>query len=322
MGVRRTLEPILDLLDHGLRLYRRGFAPLLTLAGLAALPIGLVAVGLVLAADWLTAGFGSFVLSAVLIAGLPLTLYVMGALSRAALMVADGEPVSLRRALAIGPLRAAGMGCYGMLVSAGASIAVSIVTTVCLCGAYMVAALVIGISVAGFSVGGAAGDAAAGFLISVTVLALLLVYVASLVINGAIYGSVVFAVQPFVHERTRFGQSIGRSIDLLIFRFGQNLLIFLCASLVFGAAALAATLAIGVLIPGPILFLLGTDSVVARAITAAAWVGGVSAAVPLLPIWMALLYRQRVVAREGADLAARITPAAPADLPGDAAPVA
>jgi hypothetical protein len=99
---------------------------------------------------------------------------------------------------------------------------------------------------------------------------------------------------------------VGRSFDLLFFRFGQNLLAFLCASLVFGAAALAITLAIGVLLPLPALFLLGAESLVARAITAAAWVAGLAAALPLLPIWMALLYRRQAAAREGADLAARL----------------
>ena len=34
--MRQTIEPILDLLDEGLRLYRRSFAPLLLLASLAA----------------------------------------------------------------------------------------------------------------------------------------------------------------------------------------------------------------------------------------------------------------------------------------------
>jgi uncharacterized RDD family membrane protein YckC len=95
------------------------------------------------------------------------------------------------------------------------------------------------------------------------------------------------------------------------FRFGQNLLIFLCASLVFSAAVLAATLAIGVLVPLPVFFLLGTESTVAQAITAAAWVTGLSAALPLLPIWMALLYRRRRADRDGADLAAQLAALSP-----------
>ena len=126
-------------------------------------------------------------------------------------------------------------------------------------------------------------------------------------------GSVVYALQPLVHEGGRLGAGIRRSIDLLQYRFGHNLLAFICASLVFSAAALAATIAIGALIPLPALFLLGAESNVARAITAAAWVTGLSAAVPLLPIWMALLYRRRAAAREGDELAARIAALRPAE---------
>lgn len=312
--MRQTLDPILDMLDEGLRLYRRAFAPLLILAAAAAIPLGLVAVALVLAVDWLSTGFGGLLLSAVLFAGLPLSLYVMGALSRAALMAADGEPVHLRRSLGIGPLRVLGMGCYGTIFAFGASIAVSAISTACICIAYAFAVAVIGVAVSVGSLGGAAGSTAAGFFIAVAVVAFLAIYAASLVLNGAIYGSVVYVLQPLVHERTGIGEAISRSLDLLTFRLGQNLLFFLCASLVFGAAALAATVAIGVLLPLPALFLLGAESTVARAITAAAWVCGISAAVPLLPIWMALLYRRRAEAREGADLAVRVALlAAPAE---------
>lgn len=304
--MRQTVDPILDMLDEGLRLYRRAFAPLLILAAGAAIPIGLVLVALVLAADWLSSGFGGLLLSAVLFAGLPLSLYVMGALSRAALMAADGEPVRLRRALAFRPLRVLGMGCYGTIFSFAASVAVSAVSTACICIAYALVIAVVGVAISLGSLGGSAGGAAAGFFVTVAVVAFLAIYAAGLVLNGAIYGSVVYVLQPFCHEQTRVGEAIGRSLDLLTFRLGQNLLFFVFASLVFGAAALAATLAIGVLAPLPALFLLGAESTVARAITAAAWVCGVSAAVPLLPIWMALLYRRRVAARDGADLAERV----------------
>jgi hypothetical protein len=302
--MRRQLEPIMDLLDEGLRLYRRSFAPLLILASLAALPIGLTVVAWIMAADWLASGFGSLLVTGTLLAALPLSLYVMGALSRAALMAADGGPVQLRRALAIGPLRVLGMGCYGTLFSLAASVAVSTLSTVCICGAYIVVVALVGVAASVGFAGGAAGSAAAGLLIAVGVIAFLIIYAASLVVNGAIYGSVVFALQPFVHERTGLGAAIRQSLDLLVYRLGQNLLVFLCASLVFGVVALAATLAIGVLVPLPALFLLGTDSNLARAITAAAWVAGVSAAVPLLPIWMALLYRRRRAARAGEELVA------------------
>lgn len=304
--MRATLGPILDLLDEGLRLYRRAFAPLMILAALAGVPLGLVVVALVIAADWLASGVGAFLVVAVLLIGLPVGLYITGALSRAAAMAADGSGVSLRAALQIGPLRVLGMGCYGTLFSLVASVAVGAVTTVCVCGAYVVVVAVVGAAISLGELGGVAGGAVAGFFAAVGVILFLLIYGLSLVINGAIYGSVVFVLQPFVHEGTRLGPAVRRSLDLLTFRLGHNLLTFLCASLVFSAAALALTVAVGVLVPLPALFLLGAESTVAQAISGAAWVAGISLALPLLPIWMALLYRRQVVAREGADLAERL----------------
>jgi hypothetical protein len=320
--MQTTLEPILELLDEGLRLYRRSFAPLLVLASLLALPLGLAAAALVISADWLASGFGGLVATLALVAGLPLSLYVMGALSRAALMAADGGPVRLRAALAIGPLRVAGMGCYGTLFSIAASVAVSAVTTACVCGAYLAAAAIIGAAMAFGTASNPAATAMTGFLAVVGVLVFFAIYAASLVLNGAIYSSVIYALQPFVHERARLGATIGRSFELLGFRLGQNLLAFLGASLVFGAGAIAATLAIGVLAPLPALFLLGAESLVARAITAAAWVCGVSAAIPLLPIWMALLYRRRAAARQGADLEAQLDALAAGEPEAAALPAA
>lgn len=300
----QTFTPIMELLDEGVSLYRRGFTRLLLLAMIAAAPVGLVAAALFLAADWLESGLGALLLLASLVGGLPLSLYVMGALSRAASMAADGEPVSVRRALAIGPLRVAGMGCYGTIFMMAASIAVSTLSTGCICIGY----LLVGVSsvafAATFEAGGALGGAAAALAIAVSVIAFLGLYAASLVLNGAVYGSAVYAMQPFVQERARFGATVQRSLDMLGYRLGQNLLTFICASLVFGAAALAATLAIGLLAPLPALFLLGPESPVARAIAAAAWVIGVAAAAPLLPIWMALLFRRRRAERDGEELRA------------------
>lgn len=309
-NLRAALEPTLELLDTGVRLYRRNFPRLLLLAALAALPLGAVA-ALGFAASWLASGLGVLLLLPVSLLALPLSLYVMGALSRAAALAARGAPLSLRDALAIGPLKVLGMGCYGTLFALVAGGAVSILSSGCFCIVYFfgIAGLAAVDSVG--SLAGAAGEVAVGVLAVAAVIALLVIYVAGLVLNGAVYGSVIYALQPFVHEPLPLRAAMRRSIDLTGYRFGQNLLAFLCASLVFGAAALAATVALGVLIPLPVLFLLGTESPLAQGITVAALVAGASAAVPLLPIWMALLYQQRLAAWRGDDLAARIAALAP-----------
>ncbi|NTU86158.1 MAG: hypothetical protein HGA45_43660 [Chloroflexales bacterium] len=304
--MRQTFGPILDILDEGLRLYRRGFSRFVLLAAIAAVPIGLAAAAVFVAYDWLATGVGLAVALIAFVGGTPLSLYVMGALSRAAAMAMLNQQVSLRQALAIGPLRILGMGCYGSLFLLVASTAVSLVSTACFCVAYMFIGAGMFAFTAGFAQAGSLGEAAAGIALGLSVIALLAVYAASLVVNGAVYGSTVYAVQPFVQDQLRLGATMRRSLDLIGYRMGENLLAFLSASLVFGAAALASTLAIGVLMPLPALFLLGGESPVARAITAAAWVAGVAVAAPLLPIWMALLYQRRRAARDGEDLAERI----------------
>ncbi len=312
-ALRAALESTLELLDTGVRLYRRNFPRLLLLAILAALPLGATA-ALGFAAGWLASGLGALLLLPVSLLALPLSLYVMGALSRAAAMAAQGAPLNLRQALAIGPLRVLGMGCYGTLFTLVAGAAVSMLSSGCLCIVYIFGIASVAAAASVGSLAGVAGEVAVGVLAIVAVIALLVIYVAGLILNGAVYGSVVYALQPFVHEPLPLRAAVRRSLDLTGYRFGQNLLAFLCAGLVFGAAALATTVALGVLIPLPALFLLGTESPLAQGITVAAVVAGVSATVPLLPIWMALLYQQRLAAWRGDDLATQIAALAPETL--------
>ncbi|MCX7791358.1 MAG: hypothetical protein N2378_12015, partial [Chloroflexaceae bacterium] len=227
---------------------------------------------------------------------LPLGLYVMGAVSRAAVMAANGEAVTLRGALALGPLRVLGMGCYGTLFVLVAASVVSMISSVCFCVAYVFGFASVAVFSSASAAGGTAGEAVSAAGIVAVIVGVVLIYAATLVLNGAAYSSTIFALQPFAHERMPMGQAIRHSLDLTFYRFGENILVFLCASLVFGAIALAATLAIGVLAPLPVLFLLGAESLAARAITAAVWVGALNVALPVLPIWMALLYRRRLAA--------------------------
>ncbi len=311
MGTRKrplrvALESVLDLLDDGLHLYRRTFARMLVLASLLNLPVGALVATALIAGDWLatTPGIALLLLAAVL--GLPLGLYIMAAVSRATLMVADGETVTLRGALALGPLRLLGMGCYGTVFLLVAASAVSVVSSVCFCAVYIFGLLGIAAFSSAGVVGGTLGEVVSATGIIAVVIGVVLIYAATLVLNGAAYSSAIFALQPFAHKHLPMGQAVRHSLDLTFYRFGQNLLTFVCASLVFGAIALAATLAIGVLVPLPVIFLLGAESSAARAITAAVWVGGITVAIPLLPIWMALLYRRRLAAWQGAELRARL----------------
>ncbi|PDV99829.1 hypothetical protein A9Q02_01040 [Candidatus Chloroploca asiatica] len=306
LRLQQHITPLLELLDAGLRLYRRHLTRFLLLVGMLALPLGAALFGLFLLADRVSESVVVLLILGGLLLTLPLSFYIMGALSRAAVMAVAGEPVRLRAALTIKPRHLAGMGCYGTLFLVVASTMMSIASLACIFLAYLVVFVGIIAATALPLGGGAIEQATAGLLVIVVVLIFIASYVVSLVANGAVYSSAIYALQPFVQDQIGVRAAMQRSLDLVTYRLGQNLLMFFCASLVFGAAALATTLAIGVLVPLPTFFLLGEESAVAQAITAAAWVTGLAAAMPLLPIWMALFYQQRRIARRGEDLAAQL----------------
>lgn len=304
--MRTALQPALDLLDEGLRLYRRGFLGFVLISAIWLVPVA-IAIGLSVAA----VQFGSEEATLLLVIGwmllaVPLLVYLVAGLSRATLDVQQGQPIRVGRALAIHPLRLAGMGCYSIVLYIVANIISSIVSMACLCPVYFVVG-------AGFSGVGAFLDStgefgtALGILVSAfLVLLMIIVYAASLVLNGAIYSVMVYGLQPFVQERLRFGDAIQRSVDLLTYRFSVNFLAFMLSSAIFGALAVAVTIAVGVLLPLPLFMALGEESLVARGVSASAWLLGLLLVMPPMPIWMVLLYQRNIVSRYGLDLARRI----------------
>ncbi|MGQ9926073.1 MAG: hypothetical protein ACUVS4_04295 [Chloroflexaceae bacterium] len=312
-SLRVALEAVLDLLDEGLGLYRRAFPRMLMLTSLATLPGGALLAALVIASDWLATRPGVALLFLVMPLSLPLGLYAMGAVSRAAVMAANGETVALREALALGPLRVLGMGCYGTVFVMVAASVVAVISGACFCIIYVLGAVGFAVFSSASVIGGTAGAAVSAAGIVAIIVGVVLIYALLLALNGAVYSSAVFALQPFVHKPLPPGQAVRQSLDLTFYRFGQNLLTFICASLVFGAITLAATLAIGALVSLPVLFLLGSESFAAQAITAAVWIAAINVALPLLPIWMALLYQRRLAAWRGDDLRAQIAARAPVD---------
>ncbi len=214
--------------------------------------------------------------------------------------------MTLGDALAIGPLRLLGMGCYGGIFLFAVNMAISAISIFCFCPLYLVISVALfGVS-GSFSGGSPVGAALSGLLVAALVVLLIMLYGMSLVLSGATYGSLIFSLQPFVQGRLRMGEALRRSVDITFYRFGGNLLIYLCASLIFGTLTLSVTLAVGVLVPLPLLFLIGYDSPLAQGLSAAALLAGLTLTIPPLPIWMALLYRRRLAERDGGDLAERI----------------
>ncbi|MEI7769474.1 MAG: hypothetical protein WCI67_05770 [Chloroflexales bacterium] len=314
--MRDTLQPTLDLLDDGLRLYRREFPRFALIIALGALPMIALTLLIIRRPDLLASGGGLVTILLVALISMPLSVYLMGAISRAAATALRGESVTLREALAIRPLRLVGMGCYGGVFLTITNLAVSIMSMVCFCPLYAVMGAAAG-SMAGLASGsGQASAALVGLLGVIIVVAFVLLYGFSLVLSGATYGSLIFSLQPFVQGKLRMGAALRRSIDMTFYRFGANLLAYMCASLIFGALAIGSTLAIGVLVPLPLIFLLGSESPIAQGFSAAALLVGLTLALPPLPIWMAVLYVRRSAERDGDDLAARIAAFAGSDSIG------
>ena len=299
-----ALQPILALLDEGLRLYRRNFVGFVLLTASWFVPVAIVTGTAVAAESWVDARYSG--LAGVLLFGggllvfFPLLIYLIGGLSRAAAAAADGRPVRFREAMAIHPLRAAGMGCFTIVYAFVAQIVSSLISMACICPLYFVGFMGLAF------VGAAANESSAGALAVMAVGIFLLGFYASLMIIGATGSGLFYCLQPWVQESRSFGASLQRSLDLIVFRFGRNLIVWCLAALLIAAAGLTVMATIGILLPLPLLYVLGEEAPATRAATIGAWLIGLMLVLPPLPIWMALLYRQNQAAFDGKELAVRV----------------
>src|SRR5690242_19869206 len=106
------IQSILALLDQGIVLYRRNFAGFLLIAASWFVPVAIAAGLITAAASRLDQVWTVALTLAALLALFPLLIYLIGGLSRAATVAAEGRPVRFREAIAIHPFRAVGMGCF------------------------------------------------------------------------------------------------------------------------------------------------------------------------------------------------------------------
>jgi hypothetical protein len=256
---------------------------------------------LVAAASWLDELQVVLLVAAALFLLLPLLIYLVGGLSRGAAAAADGRPVRLREALAIPPRQAAGMGCFTIVYSIVMQLVSSALSFGCICPLWFFGAAFVG--VLGATGGGSALGAAALTLIGVLVSG---VYLFALIVGGASYSSLVYALQPWAQEALPFGQAMERSVALIRYRFWRNAAAWGLSAVLLAAVALTVTLAVGLMAPLPVILALGDQSPVAQALSATAWLIGLVVVLPPLPIWMALLYRSNVQSRTGGDLEARV----------------
>jgi hypothetical protein len=291
------------MLDEGLRLYRRGFIIFVLLTAIWIVPVA-IGSGLFIALDQ---GLGMLL---TMLLALPLGIYIMGGLSQAALAVQQNRIPTVREALRMPLLQLAGMGCYTTLFALVTSIVVSITIGLCFCAGFMFLVFSSGaastLAMTDSSGLGVAFSIILGFII---ILVFVLFYVLALVLAGAIYSSTIYSLQPFVQQRASFGDMVERSLSLLGYRLGANLLMFLLTSAIFGATTLAITTTMGMFLPLPLMLILGEDSPLAQGVSASAWLVGLVLVLPPMPIWMTLLYQRNSTAREGHDLANRIAAA-------------
>jgi len=293
------LQPILALLDEGLSLYRRNFAGFLLITASWFVPVAICAGLIAAAASWLGDVWPVLLTLAALLLLFPLLIYLIGGLSRAAVAAAQGRAVRFEEAMAIPPLRAAGMGCFIIVYIVAAQFVTSILSIMCICPLYLVGLLVFGLTITAANGVGAA----AGMILAVT---FLFGVFGSLMISGASGCVLFYGLQPWVQEARPFGESLGRSLELIAYRIGRNLVVWCLAGLLIAAAGTTVTATIGTLLPMPLLFALGESSSIARAISLSAWLIGFMVILPPLPICMALLYQRNRAAYEGADLQATI----------------
>lgn len=307
MKTSTTFQATLDIIDDGLYLYRKGFVSFIVIASLWLVPVA-IGVGISIAAAHYWGETATIlIILAWLVLAVPLAIYLIGSLSRATRSLQEDQAIQLRDALSIHPLRLVGMGCYTIVFYIFANIISSMFSMICICPIYMVTLTFLG------SISGAFGDTSGGLGAGVLMvmgivvfLLLMLLYGFSLAISGATHSSLVYALQPFIQETSSFSDSLERSIKLITYRFGRNLLAFLLTSMVFAATALAASVAIGVLLPLPLFWALGAESPVALMSSGLAWIIGLIVVLPPVPIWMTLLYERNRVAHDGVSLQTRI----------------
>jgi len=179
----------------------------------------------------------------------------------------------------------------------------SVLSILCICPIYVVGVIT---SVALPVAPGESSDVVLAVLLIVSSMLLAGVYLLGFIIGGIGYSSLLYALQPWLIERLRFGEAMERSVDLIRFRLRRNLLAWGLSALLVFAVGIPVSLAVGVLIPLPALLLLGAESSLAQALAGTAWLLGLALVMPPWLISMTLLYRRNLAARSGADLARRV----------------
>ncbi len=298
--MRRALLQAVALLDEGVRLYRRHFNLFTALAFIFSLPVLLLIFNLLFQANDADplAEVDAVALAILSLAIAPLL--IIPPLARTTRLVLDGQQPSLRQVIFRWPnigrgiviLIYSGLLVFGwsMLVATSGLVTIGF-------GCTMLGFLLI------FTI---AGGPISEVLAPAIVLGIGSVYLFSLVICGAGLLAALYCVQPLLDERVSLSRAFAFSFELIIDRFGYNVLVFVCAAMLFSVIALVVTVTVGVALPVPFGFFLGPEHPLVRGLGGVAWVFGLALSMPLIPIWSTLHYRQVLDARSGVDLRRRL----------------
>jgi hypothetical protein len=298
------IASILALLDEGLAIYRRSFGPFLLLAAGWFVPVAIGVGLLTVAFSWLDETMAILLSLAIALLALPLIMYLIGGLSRAANDAINGRPILFRSAIGLHPFRIVGMSVFTIIYSIVLQIVSGLFLAICFCPVIFAGSLLSGLLIAASNGANEQVSTILGI-----VLVLLIgggIYMSFIVIAIAGNSSLVYLLQPWVLGKRRFGEALQQSIELLTYEFRHNIMTWLIAAAVFTSAGLSVAIVIGVLIPLPTIWLLGEDSVLAQAISATAWLLGLVLVLPTMPIWMTLLYWRNQKRRNGSDLGERV----------------
>ncbi len=303
MSTTRPLPVVLEVLDDGLRLYRRNLAGFTLVATALLVVLALLAISFMafVRSELGDEGWTFLALFVLLLGGYPLMLYIFAALSRATAAALEGRPIALGRTLALSPLRGCGMVVFNMLFAMLASMGSTLCSMVVACPLFYVSVLSGGLlaAVSSSSVG-AAGVAVGVVLTQLGTLWWLTMF-------GAWLASIVYALQAFVLEQEPWGASASRVFDLVFTRFGHSLLMFLGAGAIFGTLMLSYLGSLLVLIT--IIqerLALDLPPLAGDIVMIVVTVGSLVLLLPPLAIWMALFFRRMAQERDGVDLTERI----------------
>jgi hypothetical protein len=216
-------------------------------------------------------------------------------------MVLDDKPIRVGQAVRMALPRYIGMGCYNVLFTMIFGIVAMVMVVSVVCPLLYTSIFSAGL-LGRFGGSGTVGAAGGLFLVL-----LILITIWGIVLVGATAAGQVYAVQAFVLERRSFSATLTRSIDLLTYRMGRNLLVFL------GAGAIGSTLVAsysGTLLAGGAFLIQSLDIQLSMTVTQTLQIllATVTSVLllPPLPIWMAMLHRQIAAERDGADLIAEV----------------